>query len=103
MAGVGGADGQQAEKLGYLGLGMMGFPMTQRLLNAGYDITVWNRSSGKAAALVEAGAEAGPHPPEVGGTAHILFICPTQAAALEDRGFGRRRRASGARAGITAS
>ena len=57
MAGIGGADGRTAEKLGYLGLGMMGFPMTRRLLNAGHDVTVWNRSPGKAAALVEAGAK----------------------------------------------
>ncbi|HEX9589108.1 MAG TPA: NAD(P)-binding domain-containing protein, partial [Bradyrhizobium sp.] len=41
MTGVGEARGKQAEKLGYLGLGMMGFPMTRRLINAGYDLTVW--------------------------------------------------------------
>ena len=40
MASTGGADGR--EKLGYLGLGLMGFPMTKRLLNAGHDVTVWN-------------------------------------------------------------
>jgi 3-hydroxyisobutyrate dehydrogenase-like beta-hydroxyacid dehydrogenase len=34
MAGIGGANGRNAEKLGYLGLGMMGFPMTRRLVNA---------------------------------------------------------------------
>ena len=32
MASMGETDGRQAEKLGYLGLGMMGFPMTRRLL-----------------------------------------------------------------------
>ena len=50
MAITRGADEQKAERLGYLGLGMMGFPMTRRLVDAGYDVTVWNRSSGKAAA-----------------------------------------------------
>jgi len=50
-------DEGSTEKLGYLGLGMMGFPMTQRLVAAGHDVTVWNRSSGKAAALIEAGAK----------------------------------------------
>ena len=53
---------QQAEKLGYLGLGMMGFPMARRLINAGYDPAVWNRSTGKAASLVEAGAKLKAHP-----------------------------------------
>ena len=48
MAGIGGTDARSAEKLGYLGLGMMGFPMTRRLVSAGHDVTIWNRSSGKA-------------------------------------------------------
>ena len=51
MAGGDGTGGK-TEKLGYLGLGMMGFPMARRLIGAGYDITVWNRSSGKAAAVM---------------------------------------------------
>jgi 3-hydroxyisobutyrate dehydrogenase len=88
MAGVGGADGKKAEKLGCLGLGMMGFPMTRRLVNAGYDVTVWNRSSGKAAALVEAGAKAAAHPRDVAATASIIFMCLTDANAVEDVVFG---------------
>src|ERR1700738_4997400 len=80
--------GQGAEKLGYLGLGMMGFPMAQRLINAGYDLAVWNRSAGKAAALVEAGAKLKAHPGEVAATASILFMCVTDAAAVEEGVFG---------------
>jgi 3-hydroxyisobutyrate dehydrogenase len=81
--------GQQAEKLGYLGLGMMGFPMAHRLLNAGYDVAVWNRSAGKAAALVEAGATLEAHPGEVAAATSILFICVTDASAVEEVVFGR--------------
>jgi len=88
MAIANGADRQQAEKLGYLGLGMMGFPMTRRLVSAGYDVTVWNRSSGKAAALVEAGARLAPQPRDVAATASILFMCLTDAAAVEEVVFG---------------
>ena len=80
MAGIGGTDARSAEKLGYLGLGMMGFPMTRRLMSAGYDVTVWNRSSGKAAALVEAGARLAPQPRDVAATANLLFMCLTDAA-----------------------
>jgi hypothetical protein len=65
MAGIGGADRAQPQRLGYLGLGMMGLPMTRRLIDAGHDVTVWNRSHHKAAALVEAGATAAAHPREV--------------------------------------
>jgi 3-hydroxyisobutyrate dehydrogenase len=81
--------GRQAEKLGYLGLGMMGFPMARRLLNAGHDVAVWNRSAGKAAALIEAGAKPKAHPGEVAAAASILFMCVTDAAAVEEVVFGR--------------
>src|ERR1700761_1102403 len=81
-------DAGQAEKLGYLGLGMMGFPMSRRLLNAGYDLAVWNRSAGKAKALVEAGATLAANPREVAASASIIFMCVTDAAAVEDVVFG---------------
>jgi 3-hydroxyisobutyrate dehydrogenase-like beta-hydroxyacid dehydrogenase len=88
MAGVGGGSGKNAEKLGYLGLGMMGFPMARRLINAGHDVTVWNRSSGKAAPLVEAGGKQAACPGEVANAASILFMCLTDAAAVEEVVFG---------------
>ena len=68
-------DGPQAEKLGYLGLGMMGFPMTRRLLDAGHDVTVWNRSPGKAAGLVEAGATPAATPREVAANRRASSSC----------------------------
>ena len=88
MAGVRAAEGRNAEKLGYLGLGMMGFPMTRRLVNAGYDVTVWNRSPGKAAALVEGGAKLATYPREVAAAASIIFMCLTDAAAVDAVVFG---------------
>ena len=86
MASTVGTDGR--EKLGYLGLGLMGMPMTQRLLNAGHDVTVWNRSAGKAAALVAAGAKPAAAPRDVAAKAGIVFMCLTDAAAVEQVVFG---------------
>lgn len=86
MADVGGGN---TEKLGYLGLGMMGFPMSRRLLKAGHDVTVWNRSAAKAVALVEAGAKAAACPRDVASAAGIVFMCLTDAAAVEAVVFGR--------------
>jgi 3-hydroxyisobutyrate dehydrogenase len=77
------------EKLGYLGLGMMGFPMSRRLIKAGHDVTVWNRSAAKTAALVEAGAKAAACPRDVASAAGIIFMCVTDAAAVETVVFGR--------------
>src|SRR5260370_39937743 len=86
MTGVRAAEGRNAEKLGYLGLGMMGFPMTRRLLNAGYDVAVWNRSPGKAAAL--AGAKPKAPPRDVAHAASTIFMCLPEAAALGAGTFG---------------
>jgi 3-hydroxyisobutyrate dehydrogenase len=88
MAGVDGTDGQKAEKLGYLGLGMMGFPMSRRLITAGHDVTVWNRSAAKATALVEAGAKLAPRPRDIAAGASIIFMCLTDAAAVDEVVFG---------------
>jgi 3-hydroxyisobutyrate dehydrogenase len=78
----------ETEKLGYLGLGLMGLPMTGRLLRAGYDVAVWNRSPGKAAALVDAGAKAATSPRQVADHAGIIFMCLTDASAVEEVVFG---------------
>ncbi len=43
-------------KLAFLGIGLMGRPMATRLLHAGMQVQVWNRSAAKAEALREAGA-----------------------------------------------
>jgi 3-hydroxyisobutyrate dehydrogenase-like beta-hydroxyacid dehydrogenase len=75
-------------KLGYLGLGMMGFPMSRRLVQAGHDVTLWNRSKGKATALVELGAKSATSPREIAERCDIIFMCVTDATAVEDVVFG---------------
>ncbi|HEU4494399.1 MAG TPA: NAD(P)-binding domain-containing protein, partial [Rubrobacteraceae bacterium] len=45
-----------AERVGFVGLGIMGKPMAKNLMDAGYDLTVHNRSPQKALELGEAGA-----------------------------------------------
>jgi len=49
-------------RVAFLGLGRMGSGMAGRLLAAGHDVVVWNRSAGKAAAAEAAGARAAPTP-----------------------------------------
>ncbi|HUE65420.1 MAG TPA: NAD(P)-dependent oxidoreductase [Rhizomicrobium sp.] len=78
----------KAERLGFIGLGLMGSPMTRRLLAAGHKVTVWNRSAGKAAALIEAGATLASCSREVATNASIIFMCVTDAAAVEEVVFG---------------
>ena len=43
-------------KVGFIGLGQMGSGMAKNLLNAGHEVTVFNRTTGKMKALLEQGA-----------------------------------------------
>ena len=43
-------------KVGWVGMGRMGYPMAERLVNAGHDVYVWNRTRSKAEPLAEKGA-----------------------------------------------
>jgi 3-hydroxyisobutyrate dehydrogenase len=81
-------------KLGYLGLGMMGFPMSRRLIEAGHAVMVWNRSKAKATALVELGAKPATSPREMAERCDIIFMCVTDAVAVEDVVFGAEGLAS---------
>ena len=44
------------EKIAWIGTGRMGYPMIERLLKAGYDVAVWNRTRAKAEPLAKHGA-----------------------------------------------
>jgi len=88
MADTSKTSSQGVERLGYLGLGLMGTPMTHRLLKAGYQVTVWNRSESKVAPLAEAGARRAVMPCDVMTGSDIAFMCVTDAAAVEEVIFG---------------
>jgi len=46
----------EKKKIGWIGMGRMGYPMAERLLKAGYDVAIWNRTRAKAEPLGKAGA-----------------------------------------------
>ena len=65
----------QPEQLGFIGLGIMGFPMAENLLKEGYPLTVFNRTRGKAEQLTSRGAVVASSPAEVARQARVIFIC----------------------------
>jgi 3-hydroxyisobutyrate dehydrogenase len=75
-------------RLGYIGMGLMGAPMTRRLLDAGYAVSVWNRSVDKMQPLVAKGAAAATSPSEVAEQADIVMMCLTAAPAVREVVFG---------------
>jgi 3-hydroxyisobutyrate dehydrogenase len=48
---------QSKPKIGWIGMGRMGYPMAERLTKAGYDVAIWNRTRAKAEPLGKIGAE----------------------------------------------
>jgi 3-hydroxyisobutyrate dehydrogenase-like beta-hydroxyacid dehydrogenase len=74
-------------KIGFLGLGQMGHGMAGNLLKAGHEVTVYNRSPGKADALVTMGAVAAASPLEAcHGDAVVTMLADDKA--LEALAFG---------------
>jgi 3-hydroxyisobutyrate dehydrogenase len=47
----------RAQRLGWIGMGRMGYPMAERLLQAGYDVSIWNRTRAKSEPLLAVGAK----------------------------------------------
>lgn len=70
-------------KLGFIGLGSMGYPMAQNLLKAGYALLVWNRSKEKAADLVAKGARQVDRPADVVAPDGTVITMVADDAALE--------------------
>lgn len=75
-------------RLGYIGMGLMGAPMTRRLLDAGYTVSVWNRSADKMTPLVGKGAYGAKSPREVAERSDIVMMCLTAAPAVREVVFG---------------
>ena len=72
----------------YLGLGLMGLPMSVRLLAAGYRVHVWNRSRPKILPALEKGAIEAATPRDAARAAELICTCLTDTRAVEEVAFG---------------
>jgi 3-hydroxyisobutyrate dehydrogenase-like beta-hydroxyacid dehydrogenase len=68
------ADGG-VEQVAFIGLGRMGAPMARNILRAGYDLTVFNRTTVKMKPLVEQGAKAAASPKAAAAGADVIITC----------------------------
>lgn len=64
-----------SEKLGFVGLGIMGGGMAANLVRAGFEVTVWNRTASKMAPVTDLGASAAGSPREVAEQSTVVLIC----------------------------
>ncbi|WP_245721920.1 NAD(P)-binding domain-containing protein [Nocardia crassostreae] len=67
-----------------IGLGLMGRALAQAFLKAGHPTTVWNRTSGKAAELVAAGARFAPTAGDALAAGGLAVICVSDYDAMRD-------------------
>lgn len=76
-----------APRIGWIGAGRMGLPMAERLVKAGHDVTVWNRTAAKAEPLARLGAKVVKSAAEL-ATADIVFSIVSTGKDLEEVYFG---------------
>jgi 3-hydroxyisobutyrate dehydrogenase-like beta-hydroxyacid dehydrogenase len=88
------------ERIGFVGLGVMGQVMAKRLMSVGYPMTVWNRTREKAAPLLEAGAKWADSARDVAKASDVVFSMVTDATASEAVICGPGGVAEGAHSGL---
>ncbi|MCU1686565.1 MAG: NAD(P)-dependent oxidoreductase [Amycolatopsis sp.] len=71
------------QRIGYIGLGKMGSAMAARLIDAGFDVTVWSRTQSKADELVARGATRVSSPEEVIATGTVFSMLTNEEAVRE--------------------
>lgn len=88
-------------KVGFIGLGNMGFPMTLNLLHAGFEVTVHNRSREAVRRLTVEGAQPAETPDEVAARSDVVFTCLPTPAAVEQVYRDERGLLAAGRQGLT--
>jgi 3-hydroxyisobutyrate dehydrogenase-like beta-hydroxyacid dehydrogenase len=86
-------------KIAFLGLGNMGTPMANRLLAAGHDVTVWNRTARRTEQLANAGARVALTPAAAAAGVEFAITMVATPDALHDVLFGTEGLASGLSSG----
>jgi 3-hydroxyisobutyrate dehydrogenase len=71
------------EQVGFIGLGIMGQGMARNILKAEFPLIVWNRTTAKAEALAEAGAQVAGSPADVTAQSDVIVICVSDTPDVE--------------------
>ncbi len=91
---------ERTERIGFIGLGLMGKPMSHHLLRAGYSLTVYNRSRPAIDELVKAGASAATSPRMVAENSDIVITMLPDGPDVEAVVLGPDGVLSGAHEGL---
>jgi len=89
-----------AERIGFIGLGIMGKPMCRNLMKAGFSCTVYNRTRARAEELVAEGAVVADSPKEVTEKSDIVITIVTDTPDVRNVMLGPKGVLEGARPGV---
>jgi 3-hydroxyisobutyrate dehydrogenase-like beta-hydroxyacid dehydrogenase len=76
------------QRIGFMGLGIMGVPMAANVIKAGYPLTVYNRTAGKDAELKKLGAAVSPTPKALAEASDVIIAMVTGPEALDNLLWG---------------
>lgn len=71
------------ERIGFVGLGTMGAAMASNIARAGFPLTVWNRTPGRAEGLIELGAEVASTRAALAGASDVIVTCVSDTPDVE--------------------
>lgn len=86
-------------KIGFIGLGIMGKPMSLNLIKAGYELVVFNRSQKAIDEVVQAGAEAGQSPKDVAERSDVIITMLPNSPEVKEVVLGPNGVIEGAKPG----
>lgn len=87
-------------RVGFVGLGTMGLPMTKNLLKAGFEVWVYNRSKGSVAEACSLGAKEAKNPRELASNVDVALTCLPMPDTVEEIYFGENGLLSGSHEGL---
>lgn len=76
------------ERIGFVGMGTMGAAMAANLARGGFPLSVWNRTPGRAAAVVALGAAEAPSLPRLAEDVDVVVLCISDTPDVEAALFG---------------
>ncbi|NLP43074.1 MAG: 2-hydroxy-3-oxopropionate reductase [Peptococcaceae bacterium] len=87
------------KKIGFIGLGIMGKPMSKNLLKAGYELIVYDLNESSINELVQAGAEAGTSPKDVASKSEVIITMLPNSPHVKEVVLGTNGVVEGAKKG----
>jgi len=87
------------ERVGFIGLGIMGRGMAANLIKAGFSVRVWNRTGSRMEPLIAEGAAPGTSPADVAVHSDIVVLCVSDTPDVETVILGENGIIHGAKAG----